>query len=279
MLIVLGILLQVAVLSKGFPVNNRPIIGVLAQESFKGAPAATYIPTPYIKWLESAGARVVPVRLFRENDAKAVSYYKNLFGFINGILFPGGGVDILKSQFAKTAMIFYDLAITEKNKCGDLFPIWGTCQGFELISALVSKQNLLTSVDAENLPLPLNFTPEAARSSMFGSLPEDVYKPLKTENVTANYHHWGLTPTNFSQNKDLRSVMKVLSTNTDRNGKEFISSMEVPPVCIVITKYGGSSRSKDASSGAVLYKPIGTQCMLFSGTQKRIILCGWQKRT
>lgn len=31
---------------------------------------------------------------------------------------------------------------------------------------------------------------------------------------------------NFSENKDLLSFFKVLSTNTDRNGKEFISSME-----------------------------------------------------
>lgn len=31
---------------------------------------------------------------------------------------------------------------------------------------------------------------------------------------------------NFSENIDLRSFFKVLSTNTDRNGKEFISSME-----------------------------------------------------
>jgi hypothetical protein len=49
-------------------------------------------------------------------------------------------------------------AFQEKDKNGDIFPMWGTCQGFQLISALVSKQNLLTSVDAEDLPLPLNFT-------------------------------------------------------------------------------------------------------------------------
>lgn len=45
-----------------------------------------------------------------------------------------------------------------KDKDGDLFPMWGTCQGFELMSVLVAKQNLLTAVDAEDLPLPLNFT-------------------------------------------------------------------------------------------------------------------------
>ena len=53
-------------------VNTFPSSGVLAQESFKGSPAATYIPSPYVKWLESAGARVIPVRLFRwENPKKS----------------------------------------------------------------------------------------------------------------------------------------------------------------------------------------------------------------
>ncbi|XP_022329164.2 gamma-glutamyl hydrolase-like [Crassostrea virginica] len=207
-------------------INNRPIIGVLAQESSKGSPAATYIPSPYVKWLESAGARVIPVRLFRENDLKAHCYYKKLFDSMNGILFPGGGVDIINSQFAKTAMIFYKLARHAKDSNGDLFPLWGTCQGFELITALVSKQNLLTNVDAEDLPLPLNFTSEATDSTLFGNLPKDVYIPLKTENVTANYHHWALSPKNFSENNDLKSFFKVLSTNRDRNGKEFISSIE-----------------------------------------------------
>lgn len=225
-IISLSILLQLSVSLNGHPINNRPIIGVLAQESFEWAPAPTYIPSPYIKWLESAGARVVPVRLFRENNEKAISYYKKLFSSLNGILFPGGGVDILKSQFAKTAMIFYNLAISAQDKDGDSFPLWGTCQGFELISALVSKQNLLTAVDAEDLPLPLNFTKEASKSVLFGNLPEDVYRPLKTEKVTANFHHWGLTPSTFSKNKELRSFLKVLSTNMDRNGREFISSME-----------------------------------------------------
>lgn len=50
------------------------------------------------------------------------------------------------------------LVMQAKDKDGDFFPMWGTCQGFELMSVLVAKQNLLTAVDAEDLPLPLNFT-------------------------------------------------------------------------------------------------------------------------
>lgn len=226
MWITLTILLTFLQLAEGFPIYNRPIIGVLAQESSKGKPGATYIPAPYIKWLESAGARVIPVQLFRENDMKAYCYYKKLFTSMNGILFPGGGVDLMNSQFAKTAKIFYNLAIHAKDENGDFFPMWGTCQGFELMSVLVAKQNLLTAADAEDLPLPLNFTMDATDSVMFGNLPRDVYLPLKFENVTANYHSWALSPKNFSENKDLQRFFKVLSTNTDRNGKEFISSME-----------------------------------------------------
>lgn len=226
MWITLTILLTFLQLAEGFPIYNRPIIGVLAQESSKGEPGATYIPAPYIKWLESAGARVIPVQLFRENDMKAYCYYKKLFTSMNGILFPGGGVDLMNSQFAKTAKIFYNLAIHAKDENGDFFPMWGTCQGFELMSVLVAKQNLLTAADAEDLPLPLNFTMDATDSVMFGNLPRDVYLPLKFENVTANYHSWALSPKNFSENKDLQRFFKVLSTNTDRNGKEFISSME-----------------------------------------------------
>lgn len=40
----------------------------------------------------------------------------------------------------------------------------------------------------------LSFIPAATDSVLFGNLPKDVYLPLKTENVTANYHSWALTP-------------------------------------------------------------------------------------
>lgn len=41
---------------------------------------------------------------------------------------------------------------------GDHFPIWGTCLGFQLITALASEKYLLTDFDAEDLALPLNFS-------------------------------------------------------------------------------------------------------------------------
>ena len=41
--------------------NERPIIGVLSQPGDPAPPGQSYIAASYVKWLESAGARVVPI--------------------------------------------------------------------------------------------------------------------------------------------------------------------------------------------------------------------------
>ncbi|KAL5018134.1 hypothetical protein ScPMuIL_003856 [Solemya velum] len=205
----------------GAAVNERPIVGVLLQEtSNPSLHGDTYVPTPYIKYLESAGARVVPVRV-----KKPYSYYKRLFSQINGVLFPGGGDDLIRSEMAKTAKIIYKLAI-KANDAGDYFPIWGTCQGFELLTVLTSGENILTNYDAENISLPLVFSPGYNESRLLRNLPSDVYTSLTTENVTLNAHQWGLSPKNYSENQKLSKFYQILSTNKDRKDKEFISTIE-----------------------------------------------------
>lgn len=48
--------------------------------------------------------------------------------------------------------------------------------------------------DSEDVSLALNFTPAAASSRLFGSIPKDVFAILGTEPVTTNLHHDGVTP-------------------------------------------------------------------------------------
>ena len=71
-------------------VNDRPVIGILSQEYFETAahvkPVSRFIVASYVKWIESAGARVVPVMTDQEPE-----YYERLMHSINGLLFPGGG--------------------------------------------------------------------------------------------------------------------------------------------------------------------------------------------
>eukprot|EP01126_Amoeba_proteus_P041908 TRINITY_DN4527_c0_g1_i5.p1 TRINITY_DN4527_c0_g1~~TRINITY_DN4527_c0_g1_i5.p1 ORF type:complete len:159 (+),score=31.11 TRINITY_DN4527_c0_g1_i5:281-757(+) len=44
--------------------------------------------------------------------------------------------------------------------------------------------------------------------------------------ITQNLHHNGVLPSSFMANQKLRGMFKILSTNSDRNGKPFVSSME-----------------------------------------------------
>jgi len=41
----------------------------------------------------------------------------------------------------------------------EVFPLWGTCLGFELLNTITAGQNVLQDTDAENITLPLDFVP------------------------------------------------------------------------------------------------------------------------
>ncbi|XP_051932320.1 zgc:171566 [Hippocampus zosterae] len=202
--------------------NQRPIIGVLTQEIQPDDPFATgssYIAACYVKYLESAGARVVPIRINRTEEE-----YVRIFSTINGLLLPGGNADIETSLSTRAAKIFYRLAL-KANNAGDYFPIWGTCQGFQQLTFLTADRNLLTVTDTRNIALPLNFTADSSSSRLFRNFPNDVMQSLSEDNITPNFHSWSLSLQNFSRNNKLKRFYKVLSTNTDGT-TDFISTME-----------------------------------------------------
>lgn len=71
-------------------INTRPIIGILDQPASDDLKpyGSRVLVASYVKWLESSGARVVPVRY----DASKVEL-KSIFNSINGLLLPGGGIE------------------------------------------------------------------------------------------------------------------------------------------------------------------------------------------
>ena len=79
--------------------NERPIIGILAQELpgsleefYNGTNFTSYIGAAYVKYIEAAGARVVPILINQDDE-----YYKLMFNSTNGLLIPGGAVSLTDS--------------------------------------------------------------------------------------------------------------------------------------------------------------------------------------
>ncbi|KAG7229557.1 hypothetical protein INR49_031981 [Caranx melampygus] len=207
---------------RGQQLNQRPIIGVLAQENLPGDPVAqgsSYIAASYVKYLEGAGARVVPIRINRTEEEYVMIFYS-----VNGLLLPGGDVDLQTSQYSRAAKIFYSLAL-KANDAGDYFPIWGTCQGFQQLSVLTANKNLLTLTDTKSVALPLTFTTVAKSSRLFQGFPKDLLQSLSEENITSNFHSWSLSIQNYTRNTKLKRFYRILTTNNDGK-KEFISTME-----------------------------------------------------
>lgn len=204
-------------------VNNRPVIGVLTQmvsdEAMKPF-GRTYIPSSYVKYLESGGSRVMPIRL-THTDAE----YENIFKKINGLIFIGGAVSLETSEYARVAKLFYNLALAA-NDAGDYFPIWGTCMGMQLLTVLVAGKNLLTNTTAENIALPLDLTAETHSSRLFRDFPADLIKAVTQEPLTGNFHHYGVEVKTFMENDNLQSFFSLLSTNVAENGAQFVSTIE-----------------------------------------------------
>ena len=183
-----------------------------------------YMAASYVKWLELAGARVMPLSYSATDDEVDAA-----FAQVNGALFMGGG-----AKLPPAARRLWTNAVAA-NARGDTFPVWGTCLGFEWMMQLASGDDgILTSgFDSENLTLPLNLTAGAPTSRMLkpaAAMPvpfdgRSIYDALALP-VTMNNHKNAVTPASFQASPALRQAFNILSTNYDRAGKEFISMVE-----------------------------------------------------
>jgi len=203
--------------------TDRPIIGILTQpvDDVLQPYGNSYIAASYVKYIESGGGRVVPV--FHDSSTDQLDF---IFNSINGLLFPGGGADLQNTTLYQTASYLYKKALAA-NDNGDYFPLFGHCMGFELLAMLTSQDlNILSGVDAENITLPLSFTPNAYGSRWFARVNMIVIDILANQPVTMNNHVECVSPADFENNPYLPNFYDVLSVNYDRKGKEFISTME-----------------------------------------------------
>ncbi|GIZ01035.1 gamma-glutamyl hydrolase [Caerostris extrusa] len=187
-------------------INNRLVIGIMTEElnSTVVPEAKSFMLASYVKFIEAAGARVVPIWI-----RQPVSYYEDIMSKINGILF------LVVATFSEAM-----------NDNGDFFPIWGTCLGFELLNYLAANDTLwMKSCAAEDLPTNIEFANGYKNSRMFKDLDMSLKSKMNSENVTIHYHQWCLTPQNYTLS-GLDKYFKVLAVNRDSRGMTFVSIVE-----------------------------------------------------
>lgn len=196
-----------------------PVIGVLTEPLDSDYPGS-YLEDWYVRWVESQGARVVPLRYDapeQEIDA--------LLKRVNGLVFPGGGAAIEpSSKYGSFGLKVFNAAVQDR------IPTWGTCLGFEMLmlysSGLAGEGPLTGGWDAEKLELPLLLTDAGKASALVADWPDELLRAVASNNVTWHFHQSSVAIADFEKNEVLTNFWSLVATNKDRRGMEFVSVAE-----------------------------------------------------
>lgn len=162
------LLITVSVICGLFPAttaHDRPIIGIMVQEVSKVFELMypnrfdSFIAASYVKWIESAGARVVPIWIGEEP-----LYYELIMSKINGILLPGGNIDKNdRGGYAESAGLVMKIA-TEMNLRNDFFPIFGVGVGMDLMLYYTNdNQDITANCLLDSIAAPLILSKKGLR--------------------------------------------------------------------------------------------------------------------
>ncbi|KAG8364845.1 hypothetical protein BUALT_Bualt18G0040900 [Buddleja alternifolia] len=206
--------------------NFRPVIGILshpgdgASGRLNNATNASYIAASYVKFVESAGARVIPLIY---NEPSEILHEK--LDLVNGVIFTGG--------WAKSGLYFEVVEsifknVLKKNDAGDHFPLLAICLGFELLTMVVSKDNnILEGFSAADQASTLQFVNNVnINGTVFQRFPPVLLKKLSTECLVMQNHRYGISPEKFQKTERLCSFFKILTTSADEDDKVYVSTVQ-----------------------------------------------------
>ncbi|XP_028414897.1 gamma-glutamyl hydrolase-like [Dendronephthya gigantea] len=180
-----------------------------------------YIPASYVKFLEASGARVVPIFNNLTEDET-----KKLFYSINGAVFPGGKVNMLTSGYTNVSRTIFELAKATYDE-GGYFPIMGMCLGHHILAMLVNgNTDDRVPTDSQNMTAPLNLPENYRDSKLFRDIPQERLRIFNGTLITSHFHIFSFPIKLFQESKELKDFYRVLTTNIDRRGVEFVSTME-----------------------------------------------------
>ncbi|CAN1145859.1 Gamma-glutamyl hydrolase 2 [Linum perenne] len=224
-------------ISDGFPLvpscpglnpnlNYQPVIGIVshpgdgASGRLSNATNASYIAASYVKFVESAGARVIPLIY---NEPADILFQK--LDLVNGVLFTGGWAK--KGLYFDRVKEIFEKALA-KNDAGHHFPVYAICLGFELLTMIVSKDNnILETYSAADQASTVQFVKNIKiEGTVFQRFPPSLLEKMSTDCLIMQNHQYGISPERLLGNTDLSSFFNILTTSTDENNEVYVSTVQ-----------------------------------------------------
>lgn len=206
--------------------SYKKVVGLLASPNPSDTDDSqhSYFDSNYIRWLEQSGARVYIIQPWF-TEAQVLEILPQ----INGVILLGGSRFLhLDGQYERIVQIIINKIIEYKDKMNIHLPLWGTCQGFELLHVIFAKtHSVLSDFNSEEIKLPLKFDPSTIKSTrMFKEFSDQNLSDLANKDVTAHFHYLGVKPEDYKTYPILNELFLATSTGFDRDGKEFIATIE-----------------------------------------------------
>ncbi|KAK3262404.1 hypothetical protein CYMTET_28737 [Cymbomonas tetramitiformis] len=193
-------------------------------------PGVSYIASSYVKLVEMAGARAVPI-IYTDTDEEIIRRYE----MVNGLIFPGGAVGKHDAsswdKFEHVAHMLFTLALRD-SLAGDPFPIHGVCMGLHMLMRYTTDAAdvLYHGLDAKEHLTRLNFTSAAQKSRLLGGASGRAARlrarMAKDPPITIENHVSGVLLDTFLSDSNLSIAWTIVSTSRDRKKLEYISTVE-----------------------------------------------------
>ncbi|CDW84429.1 gamma-glutamyl hydrolase a-like [Stylonychia lemnae] len=162
---------------------------------------------------------------------------------VNGIYFTGGDLDLFNNvtgaphPYTVTAKKIFEYAKTQ-NDNHIYFPIFGVCQGHELLHLLVADNiSALGWSEGENVCLSTNFSFDMKYvTRLFSSFSDETLEAMQTQEIMMHLHHRGIPVDYYQKYPTLAKFFRILSTNNIQ-GREIVSTAEALKYPFYITQY------------------------------------------
>jgi len=227
-------------------IGQKPVIGIVSTPSdfhnIYDPEEFSYIKGSYAEFIDAADA--IPIAIPWDLPERELI---SVLDSINGVLFTGGDAslweydsssnELVFTNFTKRAAFILRYAIHLNDK-GIYYPVYGICQGHEVITLGIAGK--VSPIDHFVHPGQLDYveiTMKGRDSRMFSGMPDHLVEFLKDQKNMYYNHRYGFNMSLLYDHQALNDFFYITAKGTDDNGKEFVAAMEAKEYPIYTVQY------------------------------------------
>lgn len=156
---------------------------------------------------------------------------------LNGVLLPGFDDDTGNGGYYNRVRQILSFSKKLKQRSKVKFPVLGIARGAERMLEYISRQDSFVDADAINVSLPIKWKSKVKRSRMFGKAPIGLINSASRQPIGFFHSSQCIPFPTYENSTILKKKVRVLSTNVDRNGTEFVSAFEGKQIFCVLARF------------------------------------------